>query len=161
MKHIRSNLERLARWVCVLAAGAMLGLGVLSCWIGVRGYVRVLPGWYAGVDAMGTQITLVVRRTPLQLSKSGWAAHVQAESGPWVRARLDWRWLPSILSARPAWGVTLPSWLPLAVGWVAWRLGRRCGAGNRAGCCPACGYDRSGLADSAPCPECGAAPTPP
>lgn len=46
-------------------------------------------------------------------------------------------------------------WLALGVGPWAWRRARA--RRRRAGRCPACGYDRAGLAGPAPCPECGAA----
>lgn len=52
--------------------------------------------------------------------------------------------------------VRLPLWLPAAVvtaatAWFWWRDRRFA----RPGLCPTCGYDRTGLAPDAVCPECG------
>ena len=53
-------------------------------------------------------------------------------------------------------GVTVPLWLPFAVfassSLIAWR--RRATSHER-GVCASCQYDLTGLAASAPCPECG------
>ena len=55
--------------------------------------------------------------------------------------------------------VVLPLWMPsiVAIAFSVWfyRDHRREERERRLGCCPACGYDRSGLASTAPCPECG------
>jgi hypothetical protein len=65
-----------------------------------------------------------------QLGSLGWACG----SRPWV--------VRTVLGA------------PFALGlWAAWRMRPRW----RAGSCPRCGYDRTGLGLSAKCPECGAA----
>jgi hypothetical protein len=54
----------------------------------------------------------------------------------------------------PIWAVALPmaAWTALA-----FRSARR---RARPGGCPACGYDRTGLAPEAVCPECGASAAP-
>ncbi|MCC6228996.1 MAG: hypothetical protein IT432_07200 [Phycisphaerales bacterium] len=61
--------------------------------------------------------------------------------------------------------VVLPLWMPsiVAIAFSVWfyRDHRREERERRLGCCTACGYDRSGLASTAPCPECGAAATQP
>ncbi len=38
---------------------------------------------------------------------------------------------------------------------LAWRLDTLARRREKLGACPSCGYDRAGLAFSAPCPECG------
>jgi hypothetical protein len=43
---------------------------------------------------------------------------------------------------------------PLALNWSDMRVALRI----RRGRCPACGYDRSGLANPSACPECGTVP---
>lgn len=74
------------------------------------------------------------------------------------------RWAPSgDLNGLRDWSLTIPLWMPLAVlvglagaGWRGHFSARRADRAAR-GMCPACGYDRSGLAADAVCPECGVA----
>ena len=53
----------------------------------------------------------------------------------------------------------MPYWIPTLVRGVATGMcfgtGRRVRRWARLGCCLACGYDRTGLAKDAVCPECG------
>ncbi len=57
--------------------------------------------------------------------------------------------------------VCIPLWPPalvcFAASALAWRLDTLTTRRERHGACPSCGYDRSGLALPAPCPECGTA----
>jgi hypothetical protein len=56
--------------------------------------------------------------------------------------------------------VVIPLWpfvtLSLATTATAWRMDIIARRKSRLGGCPACGYDRTGLAPAAPCPECNA-----
>ncbi len=81
-----------------------------------------------------------------------------------VYRRRGWLWVPdwehrSLISGVlvtvhvPLWMVQVVLAVPTA--WL-WRRDRR---RARAGLCAACGYDLAGLAPSAPCPECGKAPS--
>lgn len=58
------------------------------------------------------------------------------------------------------WFVMIPVWffvaLSLATTATAWRMDIIARRKGRLGKCPACGYDRTGLAPAAPCPECNA-----
>lgn len=55
--------------------------------------------------------------------------------------------------------ISVPLWCPLViaagVSAAAWRSDLAARRRARAGCCAACGYNRTGLAPQAPCPECG------
>ncbi len=61
----------------------------------------------------------------------------------------------AISSGGTMWYAFAPLWLPLLISCVftawAWRVDRRL---SRIGMCQKCGYDLTGLSDSA-CPECG------
>lgn len=71
-----------------------------------------------------------------------------------LRFRPRWRY-----GSWDAWSVTIPLWAPLglAAGWCAWVWWPR----RLPHACRACGYSRAGLAQGAPCPECGTRPRAP
>ncbi len=56
---------------------------------------------------------------------------------------------------------TIPFWTPalaaLVASALAWRLDTLATRRAKLGACPTCSYPRTGLAPSAPCPECGSA----
>lgn len=90
---------------------------------------------------------------------SGWS--VQDFQTGWVakRARGPQRlWIDTYSGGRD-WWVWVPLWMPLAgslaITAAAWILGNRAARHARSGLCPACGYNRAGLAPDAKCPECG------
>lgn len=73
-----------------------------------------------------------------------------------------WGFDLSRFHSRPVWAssaIAVPLWLPAAIVMgataVAWRLDSQARHRARAGICLRCGYDRSGLAADAACPECG------
>ncbi len=57
--------------------------------------------------------------------------------------------------------IQLPLWILTSVGMLAsataWRLDTLARRRAKIGACPGCSYDRTGLAATAPCPECGKA----
>ena len=61
---------------------------------------------------------------------------------------------PSSVYIIPLWPAVLLALLATA---AAWRADSQHLRRARAGMCPACGYDRAGLAAGVACPECGAA----
>ena len=69
----------------------------------------------------------------------------------------EW-WFEGGWEPRFKW-IAVPLWFPLlvlvAAAERAWRADRRAQRLARTGSCLKCGYDRSGLAPDAACPECG------
>ncbi len=59
------------------------------------------------------------------------------------------------------WVLSVPLWpfviISIFATAAAWRMDTLAQRRKRIGACPACGYDRTGLAANAPCPECNAA----
>lgn len=67
-----------------------------------------------------------------------------------------WVWMPYHIDAVPWHAYVVPLWIPLLFGHA---LATPAGLGMRRlrfdHLCPACGYDKTGLAAGAVCPECG------
>lgn len=82
-------------------------------------------------------------------------------AGRW-RARLEWGSESVVhLGFRvvvPLWPLPLLAFLITAAAWRCDFIARR---RARKGLCPACRYDRAGIAPDAPCPECGTKPVTP
>jgi hypothetical protein len=82
----------------------------------------------------------------------GWREFLLTGGEP--RERGLWRWNSMGLAC----GV--PPLLAIVAGLttlILWRWDARRGREERRGLCPQCAYDRTGLANNAVCPECGAA----
>jgi len=80
-----------------------------------------------------------------------------------ARGQNPMQWFPGwhINPGGRAWAVYLPLWPAAAAAMLAsaaaWRLDTLARRGARAGNCPNCNYNRTGLISGAVCPECGAA----
>lgn len=164
----RRRIHKVARWGGLIAAGL-----VAAIWLGSA---RWCAGWVtypAGVQ--NPAIRLYIERGLLGV---GVWNQERLDTGLWFRRypsdvvvnlpdglvqarhdhRLRWnfKWVAII---RIMW---IPLWAPFSLlvvlAALAWRpdivAARRRGRGH----CRTCNYDRSGLAPSAPCPECGQVP---
>ena len=148
--------------------GAAVTVLLVVVWIGLSAYA---VGWTAksgtlSIDAMEGAIS-IKHSTPvpfdlasgkLVLWRMGPSGFVFGEH----RSKIIWR--PDFSSSQYRWGAVLPLWLPPVVTgsitFLAWRLDTLARRRAKLNLCPTggCGYDRTGLAASAKCPECGAAP---
>ncbi|HYE62763.1 MAG TPA: hypothetical protein VD997_12275 [Phycisphaerales bacterium] len=152
---------RRARWLLLATTGTCVA-ALLASHAGNIG----LAVNRAGIQLSGGSMTLITATHPMTRSRADWAFSVNGQEG---RIRHDGgsRWLPGragpamligsppvIVRTRlwslPLWSLTL---LSLAVSVPAWwALTKRSTHGG----CDRCGYDTTGLAIDAPCPECGA-----
>ena len=79
----------------------------------------------------------------------------------WMRASpTGFNWSAKYERTEYSWYVVVPLWpfvaISIATTATAWRMDTLAQRRKRLGACPACGYDRTGLAANAPCPECNA-----
>lgn len=153
----RGLLKSIARWTAWVLAVLLPAMWVVSLWASAfvstpGGSKTIQASSILGGGALGFGVTL----------DGDWPKSFLTVA---ERPALPRQWLPHVAHSKRAVGVTVPLWMPwlVALGFSVWfyRDHQRQKQRRLLGCCPACGYDRSGLADSAPCPECGAAPTPP
>jgi hypothetical protein len=168
----RRRLRKWAKWTCTLAAGAAVALAVFSRFVRCWDSFATNNGnteWMIGLEAG----QLSIERT------DGWLfRNDQASSGWYMEWNPHWRWgysgegtghYPWLeWHSGVLWYQTAFRWtfgasllypalltsLPAALLWYIDR--RRFGPGL----CPTCGYDRTGLAADAKCPECGTVPAP-
>jgi len=149
---LRTALRKTVKWGG--AAGTVI---LVAVWVGSRwgGVIWGLPG--GGFMAVrGGQCLAVV--SPMQRYPTVRGGLSLVLSEPYFR----WRFYGEYRSGRIT--LSVPLWFPatilLALTAFAWRRDAVWHRRARAGVCPTCGYDLSGLPAKGGCPECGA-PAPP
>lgn len=151
----RFQFRRIAKWTCVLGAIATAAAWIASAWWAIF-LGRAYTGFF-GVTAG----QFVINWKPLAdgetITENGLLVYR-------IHSPMFWwfRWdAYTGFGGDTAWFLCIPLWLVLlafaapAV-WL-WRRDRLHCLQAKSGLCPACGYDRRGLASGAPCPECSAA----
>jgi hypothetical protein len=168
----RPSPSRLFRCLAILSlafAVATLALWGRSWW--TRDNLRIGPEWSVIVHSECGRVTLMLTYFPIRRQPwAEWNAR-GAELPPatlrglraWLRYGLMYdEWDMSSDNRRPlmlrSWRVWIPHWFIslLALIVPCWWLWRRVRGRPRAWDCKACGYDLSGTAEGAACPECGA-----
>lgn len=150
-----SRVRRVAKWV--LAAGAAL---TLTCWgLSARYELSFLA--FDGRAAFGAGVgggALTLERDDLPPAPNpGARPPLRMQTGWHLAPARRFTWWPWSWRVRGVTAVSVPLWIPAAAltvpaAWLFW-LDHR--ARQQPGLCGRCGYERAGLADSAPCPECG------
>ncbi len=144
---LKRGVRKTVKWggagLTVLLVGAWIGSG----WWSVTVYV---PGRCFAGSKPGQFLILnpgVMKGTSSHL----W---FQSCNSPWQWGfAYTWNRSPEIII--PIW---FPALLSLLATAAAWRADAKYLRRAREGACPACGYDRAGLAAGAACPECGKQP---
>ena len=134
--------------------GAVVSVVLLVVWVG-SGW-----SWMSWGDTGG--LSANVWRGQFFIKREGIPAPHQNLGFGFVRTgpfRLIWGYY---MGRSPVgWVVTIPVWAlsgPVTIATAAaWRLDALPRRRARAGLCPKCGYNRTGLAPGAVCPECGSA----
>ena len=147
------SIARRTVWLLVVLLPLMW---IASLWGTCYGSVQLVPN--------GLQLGALVGDGELGfgINSNGWlpaSFFARRDTPAWPR-----EWLPHITTSNSMIGVTVPLWIPWVMVLGLCSLMRRDQQREKQrrllGFCPACGYDRSGLAAIAPCPECGTLLTP-
>jgi hypothetical protein len=159
----RPRLRKTAKWVGVLVCAVIAGVlaasyrwsaaAALDRETGLRRFVSLLYINKAAVSYVSQEVQPHHLRLNIHPEQpTGFRAEVS-------RAFSGAVWRPHVES-RPGWTqVSLPLWLPLLLIAIPtallWRRDHILTKRAKAGRCSKCGYDRAGLAQTKPCPECG------
>jgi hypothetical protein len=141
------RIRTTTKWGGAAATLLLVGVWLGSGWVHVRWQS---PSW--GITVSRGRLVLGHTSPPPEGTLAQPMSDVS--TGPF---RFSWRYVRYV-SPRgwsiflPLWPAAVASFLPTA--W-AWRLDTLAHRRARAGACPNCHYDRTGLAPSALCPECG------
>ena len=149
----RDKLKRAVRKT-VKWGGLVVSVVLVVVWIG--------SGWIGAMHVGSAGINVWVREGRFGgVILSGRKVYTRAywEWDHSINPEFEWgfEWDPDYGGTHfyiPLWFPTLLSLLPTA---AAWRADAKCLRRARVKMCPACGYDRAGLAAGVMCPECGAA----
>ncbi len=147
---LKRAVRKTVKW-----GGAGLTVLLLVVWIG--------SGWrgatwtnmsYGGVLLVGGRI--VVCEPLFDADPNSYnRVSIETERYPW-----GWWFDWGVVNGNRYWQV--PLWLPALLSLLAtaaaWRADAKYLRRVREGACPACGYDRAGLAAGSLCPECGKQP---
>ena len=154
MGSTRDTLKRRVRKT-IKWGGAGLTVLLVVVWIG--------SGWYGGYYRARLDRMYIV---------SDGVFEIRTSHGPLDRVKIEWVSYDHDFSQWKWWfrwntvwlfsHVEVPLWSPallcLLATAAAWRADATYLRRVREGACPACGYDRAGLAAGAVCPECGKQP---
>jgi len=144
----RPRIRKFFKW-----GGLVVSALLLTVWVG--------SACNQHLYATHRGFSLDVNRGRVQLTRPHEGVRSHQTSVHWSRpweTRFEW----SAKFERKSfwWYVIIPLWpfvaLSLATTAAAWRMDIIARRKSRLGACPACGYDRTGLAPAAPCPECNA-----
>lgn len=150
---LRRAARKGGKWAGVAAIALIVAALVVGmCWWVILkdrsppgAYLELDRGWLDFTWAEGWRV-----RGPVRVS-----IHMTRAAWTWSDP-LGW---PTCNLREPVRQLAIPLWIPLllvsAPTALLWRADRRAARREKAGLCAACGYDRRGLAASAPCPECG------
>lgn len=165
MKKRRHRLERVARWGCTVLVVLLAALW----WFTLRRELFIMtpewsPGHFAVLQVRQSKAYLDCELQGSHNASAGWQVSLTTNNST---GKTDWvrRWAPDIRRGPNYVGLFLPLWLPTlacaGTGTALWRRLLRVRSAMRIGhVCFECFYPRLGLAHDAPCPECGALPTP-
>ena len=132
--------------------GAVASTILLIAWVGS---IFVNVGWTSlGGDGIGYGtggVSLWQGHIPVPSAQAGWYM-------PPNDPQLSF-WFVYEAWGNNGWALFVPLWIPLGFAVVftadAWYMAARTRRGDFRHLCTKCGYDRTGLAPSAVCPECG------
>jgi hypothetical protein len=147
------RIRKTIKWGGLALAALLLGVCLASRWWWVEW--RGSGPQNKWISLKGGRLVIGTARDVLAgLPAPGW--HVYREGWPFYfefRWWFDWKRSPfATLFAVPLW---VPAVFALLLAASAWRLDTLARRRTRAGHCPSCGYDLTGLIAPAPCPECG------
>ena len=154
---VKRRVRKTVKW-----GGLVLTVLLVVVWIGSGWWQMYLSG------GEGSELTVAAGKLivygPFYRLPSLTRGHVWFDTVPFVlQWWFDWgtnddRWPFSI----PIWHFAIPLWFPFLLSLLAtaaaWRADAKYLRRVREGACPACGYDRAGLAAGSLCPECGMQP---
>ena len=139
------RIRKTVKW-----GGAVVSVVLLAAWVGCN-------WWWVQWKAAGGGVVIVsagritVGDVGSGGSFSGWKVGT-------YRGALEWWYMSNWTGS--VWWIDTPLWIPvvptLLVTAAAWRMDLALRRRERMGKCAKCGYDRTGLALGAVCPECGA-----
>jgi hypothetical protein len=161
------------RWTSLVLAMVLAGCWLAMVWRGVRWEGMILKSFYSCDFARGALSVeycpwdgaWMLQKNIDSASVNHWTLLRRASAMKWkplYEPRHDSTLLGGFNPTR-VW-FSLPLWAPISllglVGAAPWGIViRRQRA--KLGLCRSCGYDRRGLAEDAPCPECGVSATKP
>ena len=154
MGSTRDKLKRRVRKT-VKWGGAGLSVLLVVVWIGSgwRTHDWTMAGGHTGALYRGR---LVVNHLNDRVFPGALVRAQSASTLPGFQWWFDWQdWWGGRIVSIPLWPAVLLSLLATA---AAWRADAKYLRRVREGACPACGYDRAGLAAGSLCPECGKQP---
>ncbi len=149
------KLRKTIKW-----AGAAVTMLLVVAWIGsgwwILGIIKPKPSRLSLGIVGGVVVVMSDDVNPI--AQWGFYCHRQSNIIYW-----PWRGVGGLDSSfATQWALTIPLWIPSIATFVAtctaWRLDALARRRARLNFCPKCTYDRTGLAPTAVCPECGATP---